>query len=198
MEKPVTGYLDRSNIRKIAGILRDGGIAVLPTDTIYGFHCAAVRPDAVERVIRLKGRREAGGFIVLASSVEMADTLVSRWPGESRGLLEEIWPAALTAILPSSSLVPSILSPLGKIAVRVPALEELRVIVASVGDPVVSTSVNLSGQRPITRIREIKRKFAGLDAYISKRGRPAGAPSTVVDFTVRPYSRVRSGRYAWP
>lgn len=198
MGKPVTGFLDRWSIGKIADLLRMGGIAVLPTDTIYGFHCAALQPETVERLIALKGRRGDSGLILLVSGIEMADGLVSRWPGESRRRLAGIWPAALTAVLPASARASSVLSPGGKIAIRVPALEELRTLIGALGEPVVSTSVNLSGQSPVTRIREIKKRFTGLDAYISQRGRPVGVPSTVVDFTCRPPRCVRRGGYAWP
>ncbi|MDD3642400.1 MAG: Sua5/YciO/YrdC/YwlC family protein, partial [Candidatus Krumholzibacteria bacterium] len=91
METPLNGRFDPVTIARLAVILRDGGVAVLPTDTIYGFHCDAARPAAVRRIRRLKGRG-AGGFILLAASIDMASELVSRWPGRSRPILDRLWP----------------------------------------------------------------------------------------------------------
>ncbi|MCK4236473.1 MAG: Sua5/YciO/YrdC/YwlC family protein, partial [Candidatus Krumholzibacteria bacterium] len=115
------------------------------------------------------------------------------WPGESRKLLAGIWPAALTAVLPSSGQVPGVLSPRGKVAVRIPAFGELRKLIKAVGESIVSTSVNVTGGKSLTRIDEIKKTFLGLDAYVSQRGRPRVSPSTVVDFSVFPPRRIRTG-----
>jgi len=197
MPPAVTGYLDRFSLRNVAGILTGGGVAVLPTDTIYGLHCAASNLDAVEMIRRLKGRGAGGGFILLASDMSMVDSVVARWPDASRERCAEIWPAPLTAILPARRAYPSVLSPKGRVAVRVPASEHLRALIAIVGEPIVSTSANISGRNPMTRIADIRRAFPGLDAYVSKRGRPPGSPSTIVDFT-RPAPRlVRAGIYPW-
>ncbi len=73
MEKPVIGFLDRFTIKQVKIIIRAGGIAVLPTDTLYGFHCAASRLDAVERIRLLKGKGTGTGFILLASDLDMVD-----------------------------------------------------------------------------------------------------------------------------
>lgn len=197
MAKLLTGYMTRSLIEKIAVVISEGGIAVLPTDTIYGFHCSASRLDSIELIRRLKGCGGRSGFILLASGVDMIDSLVEKWPGRSRKLLAGIWPAPLTAILPASDGVPGILAPRGTLAARVPDLEELRALIRRVGKPLVSTSVNISGREPLARIGEIKRAFPGLGAYASRRGRSRKSPSTVIDFTADPPRVVRSGGYRW-
>ncbi len=196
METAVTGYLERAMIRYVADILISGGIVVLPTDTIYGFHCIASRPDSIGGILALKGRVKPG-LIALASDLEMADCMVREWPGASRALLAKIWPAPLTAVLPASSGVPPDLSPRGAVAIRIPALDELRSVARTVGEPLVSTSVNVSGREPLTRIGEIMTEFPGLGAYIAQRGRPRTIPSTIVDFTTERPHVVRRGRYRW-
>ena len=197
MEKPLTGYLTRSLIARIAPLISEGGVAVLPTDTIYGFHCSASRPEAIELIRKLKGRGDRSCFIVLASDIDMADSLIERWPGGSRKILEQIWPAPLTAILPASGTIPQILAPRGTLAVRVPDFKELRELIKKAGAPLVSTSVNVSGKKPLTRIGEIRKSFAGLAAYASRRGRSRQSPSTVVDFTADPARILRAGAYRW-
>lgn len=171
---------------------------MLPTDTIYGFHCAVSNRRAIEMILDLKGRRARSGFILLAADEAMADTLVARWPGESRSMLIRIWPAPLTAILPARKTLSAILAPGGKVAVRVPARADLRALIERIGEPIVSTSANLSGREPMTRIADIRKAFPGLGGCLSRRGRSSALPSTIVDFTVDPPLLVRPGGYRWP
>ena len=195
---PVSGYFGRSSIRRAAAMLASGGIAVLPTDTIYGFHCAVSNRRAIEMILELKGRRARGGFILLAADAAMAGALVARWPGASRRTLIRIWPAPLTAILPARKKLSPLLAPGGRVAVRVPARADLRALIERIGEPIVSTSVNLSGREPMTRIADIRRAFPGLGGYLSQRGRSSVLPSTIVDFTVDAPILVRAGGYPWP
>jgi tRNA threonylcarbamoyl adenosine modification protein (Sua5/YciO/YrdC/YwlC family) len=181
MEEALTGYLEGRNIGRAAAVLRGGGVAVLPTDTIYGLHCVCSDRNAVERIRKIKGRSRSTGFILLASSVGMTDTIVSGWPGGSRKILAGLWPAPLTVILPAAKTVPSPLRPKGGVAVRIPAVPALLKLIEKTGAPIVSTSVNLSGEKPVNRISDIREGFPGLDAYISRRGSGGLIPSTVVD-----------------
>ncbi len=102
MEEPLTGPLTEYNLSRLALLLRSGRIAVLPTDTIYGLHCISIDGKAVERIRSLKGRSGSSGFIVLASSVDMAEDLVGEWPGRSRDLAARTIDMPLTMLLPSS------------------------------------------------------------------------------------------------
>ena len=192
------GYLEGRRISGAARALSAGGIAILATDTLYGFHCAVSRPEAIERIRRLKGKPEGAGFIVLGSDLEMLDALVSRWPRGSRAILAAIWPAPFTAVLPASSRVSVLAAPRGSVAIRIPAHDGLRRVIRALGEPIVSTSVNVSGGAPMTRIAEIRRAFPGLAAYLSRRGSAPRLPSTVVDFTGAEPRLARPGRYAWP
>jgi L-threonylcarbamoyladenylate synthase len=198
MEKPVTGYLDRRVMRTVADLLRGGAVAVLPTDTLYGFHCLASNTASIVKIVHLKGRSGGSGFILLASGVEMADALVDSWPFESRSMLNGVWPAPLTAILPGAERVPDVLTPGGTVALRVPDHAALRELISIVGEPLVSTSVNRSGSDPLMRIDEIRAGFPGLAAYCSQRGRGRVLPSTIVDFTRSPPRLIRTGRFPWP
>lgn len=189
----ITGYLAAGKIGRLAEILKSGGLAVLPTDTIYGFHCVSTSQPAVERIMRLKGRTGRSAFILLVSKMEMADRLVADWPGESRELLERSWPAPLTAVLPAGDRVPAGLAPDGRVALRIPALSQLRRLIERAGAPLISTSVNISGKKPLSRIRDIMKDFPGLDAYISRMGRPCSLPTTVVDFSATPFRILRQG-----
>jgi tRNA threonylcarbamoyl adenosine modification protein (Sua5/YciO/YrdC/YwlC family) len=181
MEEALTGYLEGRNIAAAAAVLRGGGVAVLPTDTIYGLHCVYSNAAAIERIRKIKGRSKSTGFILLASSVKMADKVVNSWPGKTKRILGEIWPAPITAILPAAKTLPAHLRPKGGVAVRIPAVPALLKLIKKTGEPLVSTSVNLSGDKPVNRIGDIRKGFPGLDAYLSRRGPGGQIPSTVVD-----------------
>jgi len=196
MEKQVKGYLEGRNIDKVATILRSGGVAVLPTDTIYGFHCMYSNRPSVDRIMSLKGRSRSVGLILLASSLGMVDRLVDRWPAGARDILGSLWPAPVTAILPASRRIPAALRPKGGVAVRIPAMDSLIELIKRTGEPLVSTSVNRSGKPPLVMIGEIKRIFPGLEACISRRGPGSRSPSTLVDLTGREALIVRQGKYA--
>jgi tRNA threonylcarbamoyl adenosine modification protein (Sua5/YciO/YrdC/YwlC family) len=195
---PVSGHLGRSSIRRVAAVLASGGVAILPTDTIYGFHCAVSNARGIETILKLKGSAARAGLILLASDVAMARALVARWPGRSARTLGRVWPAPLTAILPARGNLPPRLSSSGTVAVRVPAHAELRAVIRALGEPIVSTSVNRSGDAPLTRIADIRRAFPGLGGYLSRGGRSPALPSTIVDFTGETATLVRAGRHPWP
>jgi tRNA threonylcarbamoyl adenosine modification protein (Sua5/YciO/YrdC/YwlC family) len=193
MEKPLRGYLTAGKIERIAGILLGEGIAVLPTDTVYGFHCIIKSRESIEHIRAIKGKGKISGFIMLVSSISMANRYVSHWPYCSKELLSGLWPAPVTAILPAGKRVPACLKPGGTVAVRMPRHKKLTFLINRIGYPVVSTSVNHTGREPMRRIAEIKRIFPGLDAYISRKGRCPAFPSAVVDFTQKRPSLVRKG-----
>jgi len=197
MAKVLTGYLEDAGIKNVARAILEGGVVVLPTDTIYGFHCLPSEPEAVERVIALKRKRVLRGLVLLASRISMVDRFVSGWVPEYREKLLSIWPERLTAILPAKDAIVPPVSFESKIAVRIPALKDLRSLIEKVGSPIISTSVNRAGHKPHTCIEEIKSSFPGLQAYISQRGRSSGKPSTLVDLTESPPLVIRNGAYRW-
>jgi len=198
MEKPVEGCLECIDAAALSAILTAGGVAVLPTDTIYGFHCVFSKITPIERIIRLKGRSRSSGLILLASSRSMVEALVESWPAGAEDRLFSLWPAPVTAILPASMKMHAVLRPEGKVAVRIPAVPALLDLIERTGGPLVSTSVNRSGQPPMNRIGEIRESFPGLEAYISRRGQGSRSPSTVVDLTGNMVRIIRHGRCAGP
>ena len=196
MEEALKGYLEGKRIAKVADLLKAGGVAVLPTDTIYGFHCVCSSGSAIDRIRKIKGRSRSAGFILLASSLDMVDTLVSKWPSGVRTALDSLWPAPVTAILPASKKIDPALRPGGGMAVRIPAMPSLLKLIGLTGEPLVSTSVNRSGSPPLNRIGDIESAFPGIDAYISRRGMGGRIPSTVVDLNGSKPRFLRPGRAA--
>ena len=195
METKLKSSINNVDLEELAGVIKGGGVVVLPTDTIYGIHCAVSCREAVRRIREVKGRSSEKGFILLASDIKMVDGVVSAWPQGVKERLQKIWPAPLTAVLPPSDSLPTGVVSKGGVAVRVPASAWLRKLILMVGVPLVSTSVNRSGCKPLVRIADIVKQFPTFDFYVSSPGRASRAPSTLVDFMGNRPRVLRRGRY---
>jgi len=164
---------------ELAGVLRAGGVALIPTDTIYGLHAVATDERAVARIAALKGRGNDKPFVIIASSIDQIRTLGATVPEE----LSLIWPAPLTAIFPSGGTT---------IAARIPDLPWLRALLDRTG-PLVSTSANRSGEPPVTSPQVLANDLRnGLDGLLDQ-GELKGRPSTIVDLTGTEPRLIREG-----
>ena len=154
--------------RRAAEVLNRGGVAVIPTDTVYGL---AARPDfeeAVDRLYTIKGREAKKPIALLASDVEAIGRFGYPIEGKARELAEKYWPGALTMVI-------------GQEGFRIPDHAKTRELIAACGGVLRVTSANLSGRRPATDAPQAL-KDVGLSAdYVVDDGvSPGGVPSTVV------------------
>jgi len=163
------------------------------TDTLPGFHALASRDEAVERISRIKCVTGERRYLLLAASVEMASAYIASWGCSSRDTLARIWPAPLTAILPAGGRSPDWLGE--TVALRVPALETLRGFIGEVGEALVSTSCNRSGEPPLQDYRTIADRF-DVDMVLAGETQPGGA-STIVDLCGASPVVLREGAYDW-
>jgi tRNA threonylcarbamoyl adenosine modification protein (Sua5/YciO/YrdC/YwlC family) len=160
-------------------LLRSGGVILLPTDTIYGLHAVGADQRGVARVAKIKGRDEDKRFITLAGTIEQLETLGADVPG----VLREIWPAPLTAILRHGQ---------STLAARVPDLAWLRLMIERTG-PLISTSANRSGEPPITSPADLDLKLLKEIDGVADAGRREGKASPIVDFTQTEPRFIREG-----
>src|SRR4051812_17266397 len=129
-------------------ILQNGGVGILPTDTIYGLVGKALDPDVVQRIRDLKGREENKPFIVLIS--EISDLgLFNIYPDKkTKEILSKVWPGPVSVELSASDSDFGYLTfGVGHFAFRLPADETLREMLVQTG-PLVATSVNIIGGKP--------------------------------------------------
>lgn len=187
----VDGVPSAVQLHEIARLLQEGGVALLPTDTIYGLHALALDEGAVAKIVEMKGREETKPFVVLASSIDQLTDLGISADPEILQRLASIWPAPLTAILPLRAPVAASRGA-ATIAVRIPALEWLRDLVKRTG-PLVSTSANRSGEPPVDSPERLARGLhERLDAIIDS-GVVSGEPSAIVDLTAAEPRLIREG-----
>jgi L-threonylcarbamoyladenylate synthase len=175
----VNGEPSAAVLDEIAEVLRAGGVALLPTDTIYGLHAVATNASAVARIRSMKERADEKPFVIIASSAGQLEKLGATIPDA----LRVVWPAPLTAIVASDERT---------IAARVPDLPWLRSLLDRSG-PLVSTSANRSGEPPITSPEMLADDLLEpLDALLDA-GPREGQASTIVDFTGDEPRMVREG-----
>lgn len=169
------------SIGRAAEVLKRGGIAVLPTDTVYGLSaqvpsCANSPDSAEEKIRRIKGRSESKPFIQL---IAQPDDIWKYTDERIPDALLSCWPGALTLVVPTKKTAP--LFPLPPtVAFRCPGDEWLRAVIGMVGRTLYSTSVNKSGSPALWRIDDIVRTFGrDVDLIVSDGDRAEAIPSTV-------------------
>lgn len=166
--------LNKSNdyIEETVSVLRNGGVAVLPTDTVYGFSACTDIPETDGRIRKIKGRAETKPFIQLISKPEDLFLFTSDIIPEK---LLSFWPGPLTIICSDNREE-------GKTtAFRCPGDEWLRKIIEKCGCPLYSTSVNRSGSPVLGKILEIQKEFEEeVDLIVSDGDSVSSVPSTIV------------------
>jgi L-threonylcarbamoyladenylate synthase len=145
----------RDDIDKAVAVLREGGVILYPTDTIWGLGCDAENEAAVQRIFRLKKRPPQKSFILLMDSPAMVRHYL---PDLSGRLPEEMsqTPRPTTYILPGAKgLAPSVVAADGTVAVRLPQDDFCRILITAFGKALVSTSANFTGTPPPAHFGEI-------------------------------------------
>lgn len=186
MRKQVYSCSDDA-VSRCASIVKEGGVVVFPTDTIYGIGCDPFNDQAVGRIFAIKGRDEKKPLPVLAYSVKDAEKIVSLGI-TGRALAEKYWPGALTIVAPIVDLKISRRVTAGgrSLAVRVPANECVLSLLRRCRY-IVGTSANQSGGRPLKSSQEVlDSSLDGYDALLDGGPVEKGVESTIVDVTGKP------------
>ncbi|RLI27998.1 MAG: threonylcarbamoyl-AMP synthase [Candidatus Hecatellales archaeon] len=164
-----------------AEIVRNGGVIVYPTDTIYGLGCNPYHREAVNRIFEIKGRRDKP-LPVLVSGFHEAYRM-AWFSGEALKLAAAFWPGALTMVLPRKPAAPK---PVGGplIGLRCPGDLKAKFLVSLCGGSLVGTSANLSGEKPAENAEEAKEVLGDKVDLILDGGKARlGRASTVVEIS---------------
>ncbi|MBQ0016625.1 MAG: threonylcarbamoyl-AMP synthase [Bacteroidales bacterium] len=187
-------------VRKVANILADGGVAIIPTDTIYAFVAGKDHPKAVQQIAQLKGFSvKQARYSLLCDSLSQLSEHVRPLSRDTFALLKASLPGPFTFILDANNNVPRNYQNQNKsIGVRVPDNEICRAIIEAVGTPLVSTSVRrLNDETEVEYITdpELIHEVFGRDVTIVVDGGIGfDEPSTVVDCTSGQFDIIRQGK----
>lgn len=187
--------IELEKIKIIAGILQREGIIAYPTDTFYGLGVNCFSENAIQRIYQLKGRMPSKPLSIVISNIEMMREIVLDIPPIFWQIADEFWPGPLTIVLKTSAKFPADLLGAGaSIGIRLPDLPWLRKLVRETGIPITATSANISGEREVARIEEVREIFYGKIDLIVDGGNTRGKlPSTVIDLTSEEPKILREG-----
>lgn len=186
-------------IHKAAEVIKNGGIIIYPTETLYGLGADPLNSGAIKRLFEIKGRERAKPIPFLIKDQEMLATLVDEIPPIGRQLMEKYWPGPLTLIFRATEgLPPPLWGEAGTIGVRISAHPIARLIVETIDAPLASTSANPAGKENLIDAQRIAEILGDQVDLIIDGGEVAGQGSTVVDLTVDPPRIVRKGMIEIP
>jgi len=172
--------LDPLLLEEVAEILTRGGLAVLPTDTVYGLCVSPESDTGLRHLFQLKRRDPNNPVPLFAADIRQART-IARFDPIAERLAARFWPGALTLALPRR---PGFDWDLGgdpnSIGIRVPNSPFLRQLCERVG-VITGTSANLSGEPPALSVEEAANAFGtAVDIYVDGGKAASSVPSTVV------------------
>ncbi len=178
------------DVGKAADIIRNGGVVIYPTETVYGIGANIYSEDALRKVFEIKKRTPDKPVSIAVSSFEMMGDL-AHIGNKERLFLKKFLPGPVTVILRKKKSVPHVLTS-GKdgVGIRFPDHRMALELIERAGVPITSTSANLSGEAAPKRVDEIK---ISAD-YILDGGECGGEPSTVVDLAAMKILR-KGARY---
>lgn len=178
---------DMKVLEYAAGVIREGGTVVFPTETVYGLGANALDTLAAAKIFEAKGRPQDNPLIIHVASLDIED-YVLEIPEKARVLMEKFWPGPLTIILKKSQLIPDIITAgLDSVAVRMPSNNIARELIRLSKVPIAAPSANLSGRPSPTDVKHVIEDLMGKVDVILGGGRTnVGLESTVIDMTGRP------------
>lgn len=179
---------------RAAEVIRDGGLIILPTDTVYGVGTNLWNPEAVAALYRAKQRfPEKAIPILLADITDIAQVAVNV-PEIALQLAAVFWPGPLTIAVPKRLNVPEIVSTLPTVGVRIPDHPAARTIIRACGGALAVSSANRSGEDSPLTAHEAADALGDHVALVIDGGRcRGGVPSTVVDVSRHNLHMVRPG-----
>lgn len=173
--------LSEKDIAEAVAAVRAGTLVVLPTDTVYGVGADAFSPSAVDRLLTAKGRGRDKPSPVLVDSVAAAERLAVAIPPVARAMMEQLWPGALTIVLPAQPTIGWDLGETnGTVALRMPDSADALALLSAAG-PMAVSSANLTGHAPALTAADAREQLGEKVAvYLDGGAVTGGVPSTIV------------------
>lgn len=186
-------------VKQVAEILKSGGIAIFPTDSVYAMGCSLLQHKAVERIARIKGIKvEKANFSILTNDLSHLSEYTKPLNNHLFRLMKKVLPGPYTFILPANNNVPKIFESRKKnIGIRVPDNSVIQAIISELGCPLVSTSLHSDDDdylEYVVNAELIYEKYENLVDLVVDGGIGGVEPSTVLDCTGDEIEIVREGK----
>lgn len=163
-------------------VLREGGVILYPTDTVWGLGCDATNPEAVKRIYEIKHRSDSKSLVLLACDMDMVARYIHQIPDVAIDLVEVndkpmtiVYPGAITYPAPAEGaeakfdryhLAYNTVAEDGSVGIRIPLNEFCVEMVSKLARPLVSTSANISGEETPRKFAEIPEEIRSAVDYI--------------------------------
>jgi len=182
--------------------MAEGGVAVLPTDTVYGICCDPENEQAARRLYALKGRPAARPAAVMFFALEPALEMLGELALDERAAVAALLPGPVTLLLanPAHRFAPACRVDPATLGLRVPRLPERLQALSLVARPVMQSSANMSGQPDARTLAQVPQSMRDGADLVLDGGELPGTPSTVIDLrdygTQRRWHVLREGALA--
>jgi tRNA threonylcarbamoyl adenosine modification protein (Sua5/YciO/YrdC/YwlC family) len=193
-------YEDKPNesaIAKVVKVLRDGGLVIYPTDTVYGLGCDITNTKALERIAKIKGvKLDKANFSFICHDLSNLSDYVKQVDTATFKLLKRALPGPYTFILPGNNNLPKEFKKKTTVGIRIPDNSIALEIVRQLGNPIVSTSIHDDDDviEYTTDPELIFEKWQNLVDMVIDGGYGANIGSTIIDLSGDEPIVVRAGK----
>lgn len=189
--------VNKKSIGEIKEVLRNKGVAVFPTDTVYGIGTIFNNPDGINRIYKIKNRELNKPIIALISDVKHLEKLVDIEKENVKAIskiIKKYWPGELTIVFNARENIGNNISKDNTIGVRIPKKAILLDIIESCGGVILTTSANISGENSPAKISDISDKLLeNIDFILDDGTISNGVPSTVIKYADNKVAVLREG-----
>ena len=200
MAKFIKLYEENPNpkdLKEIVKILKNGGLIIYPSDTVYALGCDITNTKALERVAQIKGVKLAkANFSFVCEDLSNLSDYVKQIDTQTFKILKRALPGPYTFILPGNNNLPSVFKKKKEVGIRVPDNEITRAIVRALGNPIISTSIYDEDEviEYTTDPELIFEKWQNRVDIVVDGGYGGNVPSTVIDLTGDEPILIREGK----
>lgn len=186
--------INSRHIEEIASVLRDGGIIVYPTDTVYAIGCDALNNQAIERICALKSMKSAKTNLSIICSDISEVAQYAKFDNTQFRLMKNNLPGPFTFIFPAMSKLPKAFKGRRTVGIRIPENKIATAIEQELGHPILTTSVPAQDDDYRCEPELIAESLGAIVDIVVDAGRGGLIPSTVVDCTGSEPEIIRQGK----
>jgi tRNA threonylcarbamoyl adenosine modification protein (Sua5/YciO/YrdC/YwlC family) len=183
-------------IAKVVSVLKNGGLVIYPTDTVYGLGCDITNAKAMEKLARFKGvKLEKANFSFICHDLSHLSDYTKQIDNSTFKILKRALPGPFTFILEGNKQLPKYFKAKKTVGIRVPDNNIIRTLVQELGNPIASTSIRDDDQviEYTTDPELILEKFDNLVDIVIDGGYGNNVPSTIVDLSMGEPEVIREG-----
>lgn len=178
----IKNEIDYNKLKEPAEVIKQGGIVIFPTETVYGIGTNGMDAKAIEKLYKIKERPYNKPISLLVSDLNMVNLVAKDITTLEYEIMRKFFPGPLTIILKKKNIVPDILtSGQDTIGIRIPSGKIARKLIEYVGKPIATSSANISGKPSKTNIKNVMEELEEQADYFIDGGKSEiGISSTVI------------------